>query len=254
VQDINLGTILAAPTNGALLPQEADGQAMIHAVDWAFGLGLGLLWKPTPNDRVGFNFHSQINHSVDNAKANFYIPSNLVPLFGGAFTNTTAAAQLNTPWSVTGGWWHTVDDRLSIGVDASYTHWSSFEKLVLTYKNPAQAAFNAPSYFNYKNSWAAEIGADYKLDNQWTLRAGVGFDKTPTNDATRDPRVPDGDRKGLAFGIGYKMSEQLRFDAGYYHLFVDDGKINVTTATFDHLVGKTKNDDNTFAFSLQYRF
>lgn len=254
VQDINLGTILAAPTNGALLPQEADGQGTLHAVDWGWGLGLGLLWKPSPNDRVGINFHSQINHSVDDAKATFQIPSNLAPLFQGAFTNTTAAAKLNTPWYVTASWWHTVDDRLSFGADASYTHWSSFDKLVLTYKNPAQAQFNAPSYFNYKNSWSAEIGADYKLDNQWTLRAGAGFDKTPTVDSTRDPRVPDGDRKAIAFGIGYKMSETLRFDAGYYHLFVDDGNINVTAATFDHLVGKTKNDDNTFAFSVQYRF
>jgi len=37
-------------------------------------------------------------------------------------------------------------------------------------------------------------------------------------------------------------------------LFVEDGKIDQTSATFDHLVGKTANDDNTFAVSVQYRF
>ena len=125
---------------------------------------------------------------------------------------------------------------------------------MISYQNAAQAPYNRPTLFNYKNSWSGSLGGEYKLDNQWTLRAGFGYDKTPTVDATRDPRVPDGSRTGVAFGLGYKMSDQLRFDAGYYHLFVEDGKIDQISATFDHLVGKTANDDNTFAVSVQYRF
>lgn len=253
ISDINLGTILMQPTGGALLPQEADGQGGLKGADWGFGFGLGVLWKPTPADRIGFNFHSQIDHTI-NGKATFRVPSNLLPLFGGAFTDTTGTADVNTPWFASVGWWHTVDDRLSFGADFSYTHWSSFKELVIAYQNAAQAPFNRPTLFNYKNSWSASLGGDYKLDNQWTLRAGLGYDKTPTVDETRDPRVPDGSRKGVALGLGYKMSDTLRFDAGYYHLFVEDGKIDQINATFDHLVGKTKNDDNTFAISAQYRF
>ena len=253
ISDIDLGTILMQPTGGALLPQEADGQGGLKGANWSYGFGLGVLWKPTPADRLGFNFHSQIDHTI-NGKASFRVPSNLVPLFGGAFTDTTGKADVNTPWYASVGWWHTVDDRLSFGADFSYTHWSSFKQLVVQYQNAAQAPFNRPTFFNYENSWSASVGGDYKLDNQWTLRAGLGYDKSPTVDETRDPRVPDGSRKGIAFGVGYKTSDALRFDAGFYHLFVEDGKIDQINATFDHLVGKTKNDSNTFAISAQYRF
>ncbi|HEX7769876.1 MAG TPA: outer membrane protein transport protein, partial [Dokdonella sp.] len=59
-QAIDFGAILAGPTNGALLPQEADGFGSLKGDDWGYGFGLGLLWKATPNDNIGINFHSQI--------------------------------------------------------------------------------------------------------------------------------------------------------------------------------------------------
>src|SRR6185437_15551230 len=142
VQDIDLGTILAVPTNGAVLPQEADGQGGLKGNDTAVGFGLGALFKPTPQDRVGVNFHSQIDHTI-NGNATFEIPSNLAPLFSGAFVNTKGTADFNTPWFLNFGWWHDVDDRLSLGVTANYTHWSSFKSLVIDYANPAQAPYNA---------------------------------------------------------------------------------------------------------------
>lgn len=252
--DIDLGTILAAPTNGALLPQEADGQGRLTGTDWGYGFGLGALWKPTPNDRIGINFRSQIDHTISKGIATFQIPSNLHPLFGSAFTNTTGSADTNTPWYMSLGWWHTVDERLSFGVKAEYTHWSSFDKLVVNYANPAQAAFNSPTYFNYKNTWFTSFGGDYKLDNQWTLRAGVAYDKTPTQDATRDPKVPDNSRKWLTVGVGYQMNEQLRFDAGFLHLFVNDPKINDVAPTFNTLNGHFKVTGNVLAVSGQYSF
>lgn len=250
---INLGTILAQPTNGAWLPQEADGRGTLKGNDWGWGFDLGLLWKPTDSDRIGVNFHSQIDHTIS-GRAKFEVPSNLLPYFNGAFVDTDGKADFNTPAYARASWWRTANDRLSFGVDIGFTRWSSFKQLYVNYANPAQAPYNRAIIFGFQDTWYASVGADYRLNDEWTLRAGIAYDQTPTVDAHRDPRVPDGSRKWIAFGAGYRYSDTLKFDFGYVHLFVDDGKINDTTATFDTLVGHFESYGNLLGVSGQYTF
>jgi long-chain fatty acid transport protein len=250
-QAIDFGTILAGPTNGALLPQEADGFGSLKGDDWGYGFGLGVLWKATPNDNFGFNFRSQIDHTID-GDGKFLVPSNIAPLLGGAFTNSPGKADFDTPAFATVSWWHTVDERISFGADLGYTHWSSFDKLVVNYSNPAQPP--SVSIFDWKDAWFGSLGGDYRLDQNWTLRAGVAYDETPTKDSTRTPRIPDGNRTWLSFGVGYKVSEDLKFEAGYVHLWVDDGDINHLSATFSTLTGHFESSGNLLAVSGQYRF
>jgi long-chain fatty acid transport protein len=252
-QVVDFGTILAAPTNGALLPQEADGFGGLKGDDWGYGFTLGLLWKPTASDRIGLSYHSQIDHTLE-GDATFEVPSNVLPLLGGAFLNQDGQADFDTPWFVTASWWHTVDDRLSFGADIGYTHWSSFKDLLIRYQSPAMTPFTRAQDFNWDDTWFYSIGGDYRLDDQWTLRAGLAYDETPTNDITRTPRVPDGNRTWLSVGIGYKWSDALRFDAGFVHLWVDDGTIDHTTSTFNHLTGSFESSGNVLGISGQYLF
>ena len=252
-QAIDFGTILASPTNGALLPQEADGFGGLTGDDWGYGFTVGLLWKPTDSDRIGFNYHSQIDHTLE-GRAKFQVPSNVLPLLGGAFLNQDGQADFKTPWFATLSWWHTVDEHLSFGADINYTHWSSFKELLIEYQDAAMAPFARAQEFNWEDTWMFSFGGDYRLDDRWTLRAGVAYDQTPTIDATRTPRVPDGDRTWLSIGVGYKWSDALRFDAGLVHLWVDDGKVNHTASTFSTLTGAFQSSGNVLGISGQYAF
>lgn len=250
-QAIDLGTILATPTGGALLPQEADGFGSLKGNDWGYGWGLGALWKPTESDRLGINFHSQIDHTID-GDGKFKIPVNVQPLLAPAFTNSGGKADFDTPWFVNASWWHTVNERLSIGANVGFTHWSSFKQLVVDYDNPAQP--NSVSEFHWEDTWFYSVGGDYRLNDRWTLRAGVAFDETPTTDAHRTPRVPDGDRTWGSIGLGYQVNDQLKIDAAFLHIWVDDGKIDHQSATFSTLQGKFASKGNVFSVSGQYKF
>lgn len=252
-QVIDFGTILAAPTNGAVLPQEADGFGGLKGDDWGYGFDVGLLWKATERDRIGFNYHSQIDNTLS-GDAKFQVPSNILPLLGGAFVNGGGQADFDTPWYATASWWHTLDDRISFGADISYTHWSSFRSLDIVYANPAQAPFASAQAFNWRSTWFYSFGGDYRLNNEWTLRAGVAYDQTPTLDSTRTPRVPDGNRTSLSFGVGYHPNDNLRFDAGFEHLWVDDASINHRTATLSTLIGQFQDKGNVFGVSAQFLF
>lgn len=252
-QAIDFGTIIGLPGGGILNPQEADGFGGLKGDDWGYGFALSALWKPTDADRIGFNWHSQIDHTLE-GDARFLVPSNLVPLLGGAFTNSDGSADFDTPWFASVSWWHTVDERLSFGADLSYTHWSSFKSLEIRYANPAMAGFERPQTFDWDNTWFFSFGGEYRLDDQWTLRAGVAYDQTPTIDATRTPRVPDGDRTWLSLGVGYKASDDLRFDAGFVHLWVKNGKVDHMTNTYSTLAGEFRSKGNVLGVSGQYRF
>lgn len=250
-QAINFGTILAGPTGGQLLPQEADGFGQLKGDDWGYGFDLGLLWKPTPADRIGLNFHSQVDQTLS-GKGTFLVPSNIVPLLAPAFTDTDGSADFDTPAFASLDWWHTVDDQLSFGAHLGYTHWSSFKTLVVHYANPAQP--DSTTAFDYKDAWFFSVGGDYKLDPNWTLRAGVAYDETPTTTAHRDPRVPDNNRTWLSLGVSYGTGGPWQFDLGYAHLFVNDASINTMSPTFDTLVGSTKGSADLLGVTAQYRF
>ena len=57
------------------------------------------------------------------------------------------------------------------------------------------------------------------------MRAGVAYDQTPTHNATRDPRIPDGDRYFASPGAGYRFQSmpELSIDAAYSRQFVKGG-------------------------------
>ncbi|MBO1765027.1 outer membrane protein transport protein, partial [Escherichia coli] len=82
----------------------------------------------------------------------------------------------------------------------------------------------------------------------------LAYDQTPTRDATRDPKVPDNSRVWLSVGAGYQYSENLRFDAAFVHLFVDDAKINDISPSKSTLVGAFNVKGNVLSVGGQYTF
>jgi long-chain fatty acid transport protein len=76
------------------------------------------------------------------------------------------------------------------------------------------------------------LGAEYQLTDQLKLKSGVKYDQTPTVDAYRDTRVPDGDRIWVSAGLHYQLTSQLGIDAGYAHIFMKDASVNVTRSFY----------------------
>ena len=65
------------------------------------------------------------------------------------------------------------------------------------------------------------------ISEAFTLRAGVGSDESPTNDATRTPRLPDNDRMLYSIGMSWAVSDHLSVDAAYQRITIDDPEINL---------------------------
>ena len=257
-QAVNFGAILAANPQlpaGAFLPQSADGFASIKGSDWGYGWQLGLLWKPTDADRIGFNYRSKIDHTLS-GNATFGLPTAAAGVFAQSpvplFVNTRGQADFSTPATAEASWWHTLNEQWSFGADVAYTHWSTLKGLTVVFANPAQPT--STEVFDWDNSWFGSIGAEYRFAPEWTLRGGLAIDGTPTSALTRDPRVPDATRRWVTVGLGYRPNEHWNLDLGYAHLFVNDAHVQDVSPTHDMLVGKFENKGNLLGVSAQYKF
>jgi long-chain fatty acid transport protein len=218
-----------------LPPQQADVQLNVNARrKFSFGYLGGFVFKPTDSDTFGVSYHSRVDQTLSGSYNLYGSPAGKqllaeAPLLDPALPSINpdggpVSAVFDTPAFASADWLHVFTDRLSVAGSIKWTQWSTFQNLVLT--SNGQAIFALPEHF--KDSEAYAVGGDYKLNDAWTLHAGVGFDETPTTIASRDPRVPDADRKLLGFGVGYKVSEKLGFDFGYQHEFVNNAQVRLT--------------------------
>jgi long-chain fatty acid transport protein len=227
-------------------PQSADVQLNVNVKKkTAFGYFAGFEWKPTAQDSFGASYHSRIKQTLTGTY-NLYGSSTgislltLAPLFGGPALDPSggpASAKLDTPAFASMDWLHVFNDQFSLAATAKWTNWSSFSNLQLN--SDGEQIINLPEA--YKTSWMFSVGGDYKLNSQWTLRAGVGYDQTPTNIVSRDPRIPDGARRLLGLGVGYQASENMAIDLGYQHQFVGKTRVQLTNPP---LLGAGSMDGN----------
>ena len=256
---VNFGAVLAAPPFNlapTFLPQSADGTFRVRGDNWKWGWAIGAEWKPTSQDTLALSYHAKINHHI-NGQAYYSVPQSVQyvlsqPGVPPLFQNTAGSGAFATPATASLSYWHKTMGPVSWGAELSWTGWSSFKQLAITFANPAQPPVDIE--YQWRNTLFGSLGMDYKLSDQWTLRGGVAFDQTPTRDSSRDPRIPDGARKWISFGAGYTPTQNLAFNIGYTHLFVDDGDINDVSQTGDKLVGSFDNSGDLFGISMQYKF
>ena len=255
--------LFGAPILGA--PQSGDVQLNVDVKKDAFGYFAGFVFKPAPTDTIGFSYHSRINQTLGGhyrmygsdagkqliALAPVVFPNAGLPALnpdGGA-----ASATLDTPAFASLDWLHAFSDQLSVAGSIKWTQWSSFKTLTLT--SNGDTLVSLPQ--DYKNSMEYTIGGDYKLNAQWTLRAGVGYDETPTNIISRDPRIPDGSRRLVGLGVGYQATDHMAVDLGYQHQFVGDTPVNLTNQVglgAGTMVGKFKDHGDVISLTGTYQF
>ena len=246
-QNIDLYAAAAlAPNVDTPFPSGAGFSLMRVKVDnTSVGWFAGVAWKPTPQDTLGFNYHAKIKNKLE-GKYNIYadpvstgliesgLPNSLYPGLNLQM-NGNATTQLDIPANASVDWVHQFTDRFTLGASVIWTQWSSFKNLTL--KSEGSTIVAIP--YNYKDAWMVSLGGDYKLTDDFTLRAGVATDQTPTRNSTRDPRIPDGDRIFTSLGFGYKIRAipGLGIDGSYSHQFVEKAKLQ--THNQDRLGGAT---------------
>ena len=208
---------------------------------WSTGYGyhVGALFQFTPGTRVGIAYNSQVIHHI-RGNSRFVGPianlANGVPLnVPSVIYSNQANAHVTMPAYTTLSGFHQLCDKWAIMGSLMYTQWSVIQNLTLQDLSVANAAQNPPFFLpapvpsttasvvlptHYRNTWNVSVGANYYANEKVTLRTGLGWDQTPTNNTYRELRIPDANRIAVAFGGHYQATKAIGLDLGWTHLFM----------------------------------
>ena len=205
---------LTSATSVALNPT----QAQVNGSDWGYGFNLGALWQVTREVRLGFNYRSQIKHTLEGNAYGVPLPTSIVP--AEASVKLPALATLSGTWDVARDW--------KLMADVAWTGWNSFSTLQVVNQATGLPITTTPE--NWKDTWRFALGTAYQLNKDVKLRAGVAYDQSPVPDLYRTPRIPDNDRTWLSVGAQWMVGPGA-LDIGYAHVFVKDAPFCYTTLT-----------------------
>lgn len=248
-QFLACASVLGAGACGALAGAP-DMTAEVKGDDWSFGYNFGLMYDVAQGTRIGFSYRSKIDQKLEGDAS--FAGANAIFTPFGLFVPTTVKADVTLPESASLSLYHEINNQWSLLADATWTHWSRFQELRIDF------ASNQPDSVtveDWNNSMRYSLGVNYRHNSTWLLRAGVAFDEEPIPDAEhRTPRIPGNDRTWLAIGANYAFSPALSLDVAYAHLFVDDTRINNTSATAGNITGTYDNSVDILSAQMNWTF
>lgn len=88
-----------------------------------------------------------------------------------------------------------------IEADLTRTSWSRFKTLDVVFTQTPSRNISRPQ--NWKDTWSYRLGGNHPVTPRWDVRLGAVYDKNPEPTAAVSPLLPDSDRFGVSFGVGY---------------------------------------------------
>ncbi len=268
---VDFGTAIcaaAAPGGAAcfnplfpIKPQAHDGAFEVSGDSTGIGYIVGAQIAPNDKLAIGFSHRSEIKHDLEGT-LDFTVPGTVVPALTAAgriaaFADGDGGARLVTPTITTLSISYGFTDQFRVLADYQSTGWSSLKDVTI---KRANGTVVGSEDFSWEDTDFVSIGAEYDINDAFTLRAGVGQDESPTNDAARTPRLPDNDRKLYSIGASWNVSENLSVDAAFQRINIDNPTINLPTtyqtggSDTSTLIGEFEGHANLYGVSMQYRF
>ncbi len=212
----------------------ADSLGRNIATDTGYGYHLGGLYQFTPDTRVGLSYHSQVVHHFSGS-SKFTGPLATKFNFGPIDTKRLTTNVTLPPYTALSAY-SKVWPQVALMGSVIYTQWNTFQTLALNQVaglvpgGPFQLmpsgriAVRIPE--DYRNTWNLTVGADYFVNDQITLRSGLGFDQTPVRNATRNVQLPDNNRYVIALGGHFQAWKVVGFDLGWTHFFFAQARVH----------------------------
>jgi long-chain fatty acid transport protein len=217
----------------------------VEGDDWAVGYNVGILFEPLPTTRVGIHYRSRIDHTLEGDVK--------LTQGGASLSNRPGTADLDLPDIIAVGFAHDVTPALTVMAEYNWYGWSSFKEIRVKQAGQGDQVVTQ----DYQDTFSIAVGAQYKLNDEWTVRSGFQYDETPTVDGFRSTRTPDGDRYWLSAGLSYDVSDNFTVDVAYTHVFIADADIN-TSRTTGGVTTNTRalaeGSVDIFAAALRYKF
>jgi long-chain fatty acid transport protein len=226
--------------------------------DWdnAWGWNVGFLAKPSDTFRIGISYRSKITIDYKGQAQFTQIPTGTpldVLVKSQVPPNQGISTSINYPSILSAGIaTSAIGHGWDLEADLVRTGWSTFKTLDVAFAtNPALLNFSRPQ--DWKSTYSYRLGANKKASDRWDVRFGVVYDKSPQPTSGVGPLLPDADREGASFGIGYHTGPWMIDITEFALHFKTRGTQGMSNAD-TNFNGTYKTDANLISLNLGYRF
>lgn len=207
-------------------PQYGSLHSKVEGDSWDWGYNFGIMISPNDKMRFGLAYRSSIEH---NASGDTKLSgSGKFSALGGQIMSMDTTIETPATVMLTGTWEATQDLRISGLI--RWAEWSNFDTLALDNEVNALMKTVASQFGDmgsllingldnveienkWQDTWLFSVGADYRINDTWTLRGGIAYETGAVDDEKyRVAVIPDTDRLWLSLGATYNWSKKLQFD------------------------------------------
>ena len=234
-------------TNAVDVGAPGNGESQLRGDDWGYGYTVGAQIEVLPQTTLGLNYRSSVHHDLEGNVTILDAPP-------GGYTAFDASASLVTPDVASIGLTHRLNDKWKIMGQANWFGWNNFDNISVVRDSNGAVASRVNQ--NYQTVWSYAVGAEYMYSPEWTFRAGLQYDNTPTTDEYRTTRTPDGDRTWIATGATYNINNKLSLDMNLTYIDIADESIDVTRVNVptSRVVADTSGHVGIVGLGLNYKF
>ena len=230
------------------LPTPVDGQMNLDGSSTALGFNVGAYFKPNDELSIGIDYRSKVNMKVDDGDFKTTdVPSSVtfIPETGNF------SAELPLPANLDFGIAYQVSEKFLLAAELNIIFWSVYDSLIIDFKQNNEDFADSRNPREYSNSFIPRLGAEYKISDTFIARAGIYYDKTPTNEDYFSPETVSLDQIAFTLGLSIMPVEGLSIDLSYLQL---EGLESDKKYTPDNFEGTYKTRAFIPGLGISYNF
>jgi long-chain fatty acid transport protein len=191
------------------LGEDQFGSFKLDARGGGWAYNLGVLYQINETLKVGFSYRSDMKVEISRNEGTLdFVPNSIL---SPVRSHTYGKTKIGLPGIFLAGVSTTAIPDWNIAFDLQYTTWNHFDDVVINAK-PALNILGTPVSIqileeDWENTWAFHLGAEYQYTENFAVRAGYFFDKSPMPDRTLGPILPGSDRHNFSLGCGYTKGD-----------------------------------------------
>ncbi|MBN1546498.1 MAG: TonB-dependent receptor [Syntrophaceae bacterium] len=191
--------------------------------NWSFNVGL--MFKPVKSLAIGITYRGETDTELDGT---FEVRG---------LQKVDAETEVDSPEQIQAGIRYMPNDRFSVEVDVTWTHWSVIDDYTVKFDQPILGI--SSEYFprDWDDTYQFRLGAEWKVNPTIALRGSYSYDPTPIPDDTLDLQWPDADKHTFALGCGLTFGN-LSIDGTVQYIYIEDKQIKIN--------GESENLNNSY--------
>ena len=205
-------------------PSLQDGKGSLNGNDVMPAFALGALYELSDATRFGLFYQSEVKVKFD-GDLKVYIPADNNAGAAIGTRSVSTDTEMNFAQYVRFSVHQQMDERWSVEFTTGWDNWSALDNVLVSTQS---GAAGIPT--EWKDTYHVAWGAEYKLDEDWDLTAGVAYDSNPVDSEYRNAQLPVDRQIRYAGGARYKLDDSLT--VGGYLMYMDLGSARITGTRF----------------------